>query len=130
MSQIPLLRTSITTTFSIAALGIALTLSIPVVFPQMLHGFHMAHILLHTGGVILALFITTLAVFAYRRLRTRRLLFTTVAFANFILTESVLLVYAINPEAVDLGETSILEVGHLLTFITLGLLALGVLRND
>lgn len=130
MSQTPLLHANLTTILSIGALGVALTLSVPVVFPQLLHGFHVAHILLHAGGVILALFITTLAVIAYRRLRTRRLLLTTVAFANFVLTELLLLAYAITPKMFDLGETNVLEVGHLLTFVTLGLLALGVLRDD
>jgi len=44
--------------------------------------------------------------------------------------EIVLLVDATWPSIYDLGEMTLPEVGHLLTFITLGLLALGVFRND
>jgi len=34
------------------------------------------------------------------------------------------------PNLYDIGIMPLNEVGHLLTFITLGLLALGVFRND
>lgn len=95
-----------------------------------MHGFHAAHVLLHSGGVILALFITALAVASYRVLRSRRLLLTTVAFANFMFAEALLLAYALEPSILNLGDAHISEVGHLMMFVTLGLLALGVLRND
>lgn len=124
------LRSNLTSLLLIAVLGIALTLSVPVAFPHLMHGFHAAHVLLHSGGMILALFITTLAVISYRMLRSRRLLLTTVAFANFMFTEALLLAYALEPSILNLEDTHISEVGHLLTFVTLGLLALGVLRND
>lgn len=130
VSHVLLLRANLTTIFLIAVLGIALTLSVPVAFPELMHGFHAAHILLHTGGMILALFITILAALSYRMLRSRRLLLTTIAFANFMFTELLLLVYALDSGIINLRETHISEIGHLLTFVTLGLLALGVLRND
>ena len=130
MAYAPLLRANLTTVFLIAVLGISLMLSVPVAFPELMHGFHVAHVLLHTGGMILALFITVLAALSYRMMRSRRLLLTTVAFANFVFTESLLLAYALDSHIIDLGETHISELGHLLMFVTLGLLALGVLRND
>ncbi len=130
MINVLLLRTNLTTIFLIAVLAIALTLSIPVIFPEMLHGFHMAHILLHTGGMILSLFITILAVHSYRLIRSRRLLLTSIAFGNFVFTETLLLTNALNSGIINSKDIHISEVGHLLMFVTLGLLALGVLRND
>ena len=53
-----------------------------------------------------------------------------IAFANFIGAEIVLLVDTTWPTMYDLGDMPLSEVGHLLTFTTLGLLALGVFRND
>jgi hypothetical protein len=53
-----------------------------------------------------------------------------VAFATFIGAEIVMLVDTTWPSLYDLGEMPLFEVGHLLTFTTLGLLALGVFRND
>ena len=105
-------------------------MAIPVIIPHLLHGYHLAHIFLHVGGITLAVFITILAMIAYSRLRTKRLLLSTIAFANFIAAESILLIDATWPTIFDLSDVALSEVGHLLTFITLGLLALGVFRND
>jgi hypothetical protein len=116
--------------FSIVVTGVIAILALPVILPHLLHGFHLAHIFLHIGGITLAVFITLLATFAYYRLRTKRLLLSAVAFANFIAAESILLIDATWPNIYDLGNMPLLEVGHLLTFSTLGLLAIGVFRND
>lgn len=116
--------------FSIVVTGVIAILALPIIIPHLLHGYHLAHIFLHVGGITLAVFITILAVFAYYRLRTKRLLLSAVAFANFIGAEVVLLVDATWPTVFDFDLMSISEIGHLLTFVTLGLLALGVFRND
>ena len=126
----PVLRTNLQSVFLIAVLGIAVTFSFPVIFPDLMHGFHTAHILLHLGGMILALFITVLAALSYHTIRSRRLLLATVAFGNFMLIESLLLAHTINPSMVSMAGPHVYEIGHLLTFVTLGLLALGVVQND
>lgn len=118
------------TLFSIVVAGVIAILALPIILPHLLHGYHLAHIFLHIGGITLAVFISVLAGFAYYRLRTKRLLLSAIAFANFIAAEIVLLVDATWPSVFDLGQMTLSEVGHLLTFITLGLLALGVFRND
>ncbi len=116
--------------FSIVVTGIIAILAIPVIMPHLLHGFHIAHIFLHIGGITLAVFITILATLAYTKLKTKRLLLSAIAFGNFIGAETVLLIDATWPTVFDLKDMPLLEVGHLLTFSTLGLLALGVFRND
>jgi len=118
------------TLFSIVITGVVAILALPIIVPHLLHGFHIAHIFLHVGGITLAVFITILAGIAYYRLRTKRLLLSAAAFANFIGAEVVLLIDTTWPSIYDLGEMPLSEVGHLLTFGTLGLLALGVFRND
>jgi len=118
------------TLFSIVVTGVVAILALPFIIPHLLHGYHLAHIFLHVGGITLAVFISVLATFAYYRLRTKRLLLSAIAFANFIAAEVVLLVDATWPSVFDIGDMTLPEVGHLLTFITLGLLALGVFRND
>ncbi len=115
---------------SIVVIGIITILAVPVIMPHIFHGYHMAHILLHVGGITLAVFITILGILAYLRLKTKRYLLSAFAFANFIGAESVLLVDVTWPTLYDLPFMSLSEVGHLLTFGTLGLLALGVFRND
>ncbi|PIW31837.1 MAG: hypothetical protein COW27_05750 [Nitrosopumilales archaeon CG15_BIG_FIL_POST_REV_8_21_14_020_37_12] len=118
------------TLFSVVVTGIIAILALPVIIPHLLHGFHIAHIFLHVGGITLAVFITSLATLAYAKLKTKRLLLSAIAFGNFIGAEVVLLVDATWPNLYDLGDMPLLEIGHLLTFATLGLLALGVFRND
>ncbi len=118
------------TLFSIVVTGIVAILALPIIIPHLLHGYHLAHIFLHVGGIALSVFISTLAAVAYYRLRTKRLLLSAAAFTNFIAAEVVLLVDATWPNIYDIGDMSFSEIGHLLTFVTLGLLALGVFRND
>ena len=118
------------TLFSIVVAGVIAILAMPIIIPHLLHGYHLAHIFLHVGGITLAVFISVLAGFAYYRLRTKRLLLSAAAFTNFIAAEIILLVDATWPSVFDLEELSLSEIGHLLTFVTLGLLALGVFRND
>jgi hypothetical protein len=118
------------TLFSIVVVGVVAILALPVIVPHMLHTFHLMHIFLHIGGITLAVFISVLATIAYLRLRTKRLLLSAIAFGSFIAADTVLLIDATWPYFYDFGDLSLLEVGHLLTFGTLGLLAMGVFRND
>jgi hypothetical protein len=118
------------TLFSVVVTGVIAILALPIIIPHLLHGYHLAHIFLHIGGITLAVFIATLALAAYFRLRTTRLLLSAIAFTTFIGAESVLLLDSTWPNIYDIGLMPLNEVGHLLTFITLGLLALGVFRND
>ncbi|MBA4459485.1 MAG: hypothetical protein H2B02_01175 [Nitrosopumilaceae archaeon] len=105
-------------------------MAFPVIAPHIFHGLHIVHIFLHIGGITLAVFITLLATIAYLRVRTKRLLLSAIAFGTFIAAESVLIIDATWPNIYDIGDLPLLEVGHLLTFSTLGLLAIGVFRND
>lgn len=118
------------TLFGIVLLVVIGTLSIPIIMPHIFHGFHVVHIGLHVGGITLAVFISLIANIAYLRLKTKRLLFTAVAFSIFVVAESVLLIDATWPTLYDIGVVSLLEIGHILTITTLGLMALGVFRND
>jgi hypothetical protein len=116
--------------FGLAVLVVVGTLMIPVIIPHVFHGLHVVHIGLHVGGMVLAVFITLIASIAYFRLKTKRLLFSTLAFGMFIVAESLLIIDATWPSIYEISGMSLLEVGHVLTIGTLGLLALGVFRND
>lgn len=118
------------TLFSVVLLATIGTLAVPIILPHIFHGFHLVHIGLHVVGIALSIFITSLAVFAYRKLQTKRLLITSIAFGIFISAEFVLLIDATWPTIYDFAQLSLLEIGHILTISTLGLLAMGVFRND
>ena len=116
--------------FSIVVAGIVGILAAPVILPHLFHGYHIAHILLHVGGITLATFLSVLSYVAYYRLKSKRLLITSFAFSVFILAEVITLLDATWPTIYDIGDVSLLEVGHLLMITSLGLLAMGVFRND
>lgn len=118
------------TLFSVVAVGVIAILALPIIIPHLLHGYHLVHIFLHIGGITLAVFISILAGIAYSKLRTKRLLLSFIAFTTFIGAEIVMLFDATWPAIYDFGDVPLREVGHLLTFTTLGLLALGVFRDD
>ena len=73
--------------FSAICVSIIAILALPVIIPHILHGYHIIHIFLHIGGIILAVFITVLSLLAYRRIRTKRLMLSSCAFGNLILAE-------------------------------------------
>ena len=118
------------TLFGFVVIAVIATLAIPIIIPHIFHGFHLYHILLHVGGISLSIFLTLLAVLAYFKLKTKRLLLTMIAFFVFSGSESVLLIDATWPTLYDFGLLSLLEVGHLLVITSMGLLAMGVFRND
>ena len=118
------------TLFSIVVAGVVGILAAPVILPHIFHGFHIAHILLHVGGITLATFLTILSVMAYARMHSKRLLITIFAFSTFVLAEIVTLLDATWPTLYNIGDVALLEVGHLLMISSLGLLAMGVFRND
>ena len=116
--------------FGIVVLVVLGTLAIPVIMPHLFHGFHIFHISLHVAGITLASFLTILGILAYYRLRTKRLLLSMIAFSVFAAAESIAMIDATWPTLYDIGLLSLKEVVHLLIITSMGLLAMGVFRND
>jgi len=116
--------------FGIVIATIIGSLAVPVILPHIFHGFHIYHILLHVTGICVAVFLGVLAVVAYSKLHTKRLLLSAIAFSIFIAAESVVLIDATWPGIYDLRSLSLLELGHMLTITSLAVLAGGVFRND
>lgn len=116
--------------FTIVLAAVIGLLAIPVIIPHVLHGYHMFHIGIHIAGLTLSIFLSILAVMAYNNLNTNKMLFTLVAFVVFVVAEIVTLVDATWPTIYDLGYMTLSELGHVLLLVTLGMLAIGVFRND
>ena len=105
-------------------------LSIPVILPHVLHRFMLFHVLLHISGIGFAVFLTIVAIVAYKGTRTRRLLFITIAFAGFAVGEAFMLIDAAWQYTFYWWEFSAGEVGHLLMIFTLLMFAMSVFRRD
>ena len=102
----------------------------PIILPNLFHGAHTLHIMLHVGGVIAVVFLTVVSSMAYIKLRTRRLLFTFIAFAFFIAAETISLIDITWPYTFYLGQISFSEIEHILIIGMLGIFTLGIFRND
>jgi hypothetical protein len=116
--------------FTIITLTIIGLVSVPIIIPHIVHTHYVLHIGLHVGEMILAVFVGILSIIAYYRMRTKRLLLTTIAFANFIAASMVSLTDTVWPFTFSAGDLSLLELSHILMFVTIGMLALGAFRND
>lgn len=118
------------TLLSVIIFSLIGALSIPVILPHVFHRFTLFHVLLHISGIGFAVFLTIVAAVAYSRLRTRRLLFTMIAFAGFVGGESFSLIDAAWQYTYYWWDFSAAEMGHLLMIFTLLMFALSVFRKD
>ena len=116
--------------FALVIFTVIGVLAIPVILPHIFHKFQVFHILLHLGGVSIASFMTIISALAYTRIRTRRLLFTLVAFALFTVSEIFSVIDATWQYTYYLGYLSADEVGHILALCTLGMFTICVFRRD
>jgi hypothetical protein len=116
--------------FALVIFTIIGILSIPVILPHVFHKFQVFHILLHLGGVSIASFLTIISAIAYSRIRTRKILFTLIAFSLFAVSEIFSVIDAAWQYTYYLGYVSADEVGHILALCTLGMFALSVFRKD
>lgn len=105
-------------------------LAAPIIIPHVFHGYHFVLIGFHIGGLILVAFLSVLSIAAFLRLKTKKLFFTSIAFVMFAAAETVMVISTTWPLIFDFNGVTLLEIGHVLTFATLGMLALGVFRND
>ena len=113
-------------TVIIAVVG---ALSIPVLWPHVYHGSHIYHLLLHTAGIVLSVFLAILSVNAYYKMRTKKMIITTVAFMVFTGAEFVQLMDATKTHVYNILESPS-EIAHLMMLGMIGLLALAIFRRD
>jgi hypothetical protein len=118
------------TLLSVIIFSLVGALSIPVILPHVFHKFTLFHVLLHISGIGFAAFLTIVAAVAFARTRTRRLLYTMIAFSGFAAAESFSLIDAAWQYTYYWWDFSAAEVGHLLMIFTLFMFALSVFRRN
>ena len=110
-------------------LGVVGTLSVPVLMPHVYHGAHIYHLLLHTAGIVLSVFLAILSVNAYYKMRTKKMIITTIAFMVFTGAEFIQLMDATKTHVYNILESPS-EIAHLMMLGMIGLLALAIFRRD
>ena len=115
------------TLLTLVVIGVIAALSVPVLIPHFGHGTHIFHLLLHTGGIILAVFLTILGINAYSKIKTKKLAITSVAFFVFAIAEIISLLDATTVHFYDIPGY---EVAHMLMICMIGIFAYGIFRGD
>jgi hypothetical protein len=118
------------TLFSVVMFSVMGILIAPIILPNLFHGAHTLHIMLHVGGMIAAVFLTVVSIMAYAKIRTKRLLFTFIAFSFFIAAEAISLVDVTWPYKFYAGQLPFSELEHILIIGMLGIFTLAIFRND
>jgi uncharacterized membrane protein len=116
--------------FALVIFSVIGVLAVPVILPHIFHRFQVFHILLHLSGVSIGSFLTIVSAIAYKRIKTKRMLFTMIAFALFAVAEVFSVIDAAWQYTYYLGTLSADEVGHILELCTLGMFAISVFRRD
>jgi hypothetical protein len=113
---------------SIIAILVIATLAIPVILPHITHQYMIYHILLHIVSVIIAIFLTIVSFLAYKRNKSKRILFMTFGFISLTAIEFLYLFHAtanIEDLIVPIVDA---ELSHVILFVMLTLFGIGVLK--
>jgi hypothetical protein len=110
---------------SVVVIGL---LAIPVILPHIGHVYMIYHILLHLVSLIISIFLGTVAIIAYRRNSSSRLLFMALGFLSLVVIECLYLLFAtVNIEDIIIPVVRI-ELPHIILFAMLTLFGIGVFR--
>ena len=116
--------------FTITILAVIGILFLPIIVPNLFHGLHTAHIFLHIAGISLATFLTISAAYAYVKIKTRKLIITTIAFSLFVVSEIINIIDVTWPYTFYLGNVTMEQISHMLIIGMLGIFSIGVFRRD
>src|ERR687891_232599 len=112
---------------AISVIAVAV-LSIPVIVPHINHPSMIYHIVLHIVSLVVAVFLTTISVVAYRRSGSSRVLFMFFAFLALTVVELIYLFDATE----DIEEVALplvhVELPHIILLAMLTLFGMGVLK--
>ncbi|WP_100181727.1 hypothetical protein [Candidatus Nitrosotenuis aquarius] len=116
--------------FVVSVLAVIGILFLPIIIPNIFHGFHIAHISLHIAGISLATFLTISAAYAYTKIKTRKLAITAIAFSMFVVSEIIKIIDVTWPYTFYFGTITMEQISHMLIIGMLGIFSIGVFRRD
>ena len=85
----------------------AILVSIPIISNHFLHPEHYFHIAVHEAGFVLAVFLFTMTIIAYKNTKIRRMLFAAGAFLTLSITQLGYMIEKINtPENMEIESVA------------------------
>ncbi len=116
--------------FAIISIAVVAILSVPVILPHITHQYMIYHILLHIGSMIVAIFLSTVSILAYRRTGSIRVLMMTFGFLSLTVVESLSLLAATGNVSNPIIPGVNVEISHIFLLGMVALFGLGVLKVD
>jgi len=123
-----------TNLFLVLSLSFSSIIAYPFLIPHITHptmSYHiLIHILIHMFSLDIAIFLTTISLISYRKLKSKKLLLTSLSFIFFLILEIFYLLQA--SHFVTTFYVPLIEVdfSHILLLCMLVLFTCGVLRSD
>ncbi|MPZ07100.1 MAG: hypothetical protein GEU26_11915 [Nitrososphaeraceae archaeon] len=113
---------------TIAFIVISVT-AVPAIVPHISHTDMVYHILVHTLGLIIAIFLTAVSTFAYLRNGGMRLFLMTIGFLLLVIMELLYLSYStMGAQGIMIPEVDI-ELSHVILFAALILFASSIIKT-
>ena len=119
-----------TNLFLVLSLSFSSIIAYPFLIPHLTHPTMSYHILIHMLSLDIAIFLTTISLISYRKLKSKKLLLTSLSFIFLLIIEIFYLLQAshfITTFYIPLIEV---DFSHILLLCMLVLFACGVLRAD
>jgi hypothetical protein len=113
--------------FAIIAIAVSVG-TIPITFSHITHHQMIYHILLHVASLIIAIFLSYIAVTAYVRDGRARLLIMSFGFITLAILEGLMLLSATGNMDVPIIPTVNVELSHLVLLVMITLFGIGVLK--
>ncbi|HET7147649.1 MAG TPA: hypothetical protein VFI73_04040 [Candidatus Nitrosopolaris sp.] len=113
----------------ISALTTAVLLPVAIL-PHINHAFFVYRISLHMASIIISVFLIVVSILAYRRTRSIKILYTSIAFLSLLVVELIFLLQIMPGTSRIMIPMAYRELPHILLLVMLALFGLGVLRVE
>jgi predicted membrane chloride channel (bestrophin family) len=107
---------------------IVIAVTIPITLPHFTHPSMVYHILLHIASLVIAIFLSYIAVSAYLRDGRARLLFMALGFVTLAVLEILMLLSATDNLEEPIIPAVNVELSHIVLLVMITLFGIGVLK--
>jgi hypothetical protein len=118
-----------TNLFLVLSLSVSSIIAYPFLVPHLSHPSMSYHILIHMISLDFAIFLTTISIISYQKMKSKKLLLTSLSFLSLLVIEIIYLLQA--SHIIMIFQIPLIEVefSHILLLFMLVLFACGVLKT-
>jgi hypothetical protein len=119
-----------TNLFLALSLSVSSIIAYPFLIPHLSHHSMSYHILIHMISLNIAIFLSTISLISYRKVKSKKLLLTSFSFLSLLVIEIIYLLEA--SHIISIFQIPLIEVefSHVLLLFMLVLFASGVLKTE